>query len=412
MNKVIHAVKNIEIQTMILLGVLLRVILMPFFAHPDIQSTYTRAYSIAFQGENIFSYDQHLSHWIEAIWIKVVSIITGSDIFTPFSNNPDENSFVLLNLFVYKLPYLAFDIGVMILLYILSKNLVQKKSIMAFYIFNPFVLFAVYIFGRYETIPLFFLMLAIYFVKNEKTYLSSVIMGLSILTRFSMVMLLPIYIILVGKNIKEKVSHTVLVLAPYFSISVLKSIFLEQEVSNISGIATGQHANYLLDSGWQINEVLDLYIYPFFIGYGFLMYFGYKLWKSQKNDWELVTLFFALTFLLFYITSFYHPQYIAWFVPFLAIFFFKEKIEERLVIFFLLCFMLPIILLSWGDDILMGVFTPISSSLGDKDLSGVVSNYYPANQLASIARTLVAVGFSIIAAQISIPFVKKLKDEQ
>src|SRR5690606_7894716 len=86
---------------------------------------------------------------------------------------------------------------------------------LAFYFLNPIVLFGVYVFGRYETFPIAFLLASLLAAKNQRHALSSLLFGLMILTRTSLLMLLPMHILLSGNTLRHKVQSLLIAILPF-----------------------------------------------------------------------------------------------------------------------------------------------------------------------------------------------------
>jgi len=205
-NSIIKMNNRQRVITIFVLGIMIRLILMPFFGHGDILSTYKRAYDSAFSNVNVFSYEAQLSHIIEIINLKIYDIFFDRNNLLPLTLSVQENQFTNVNLFIFKLPYLFFDIASFLLIYKLVKKSKYLLISLSFYFLNPILLFSVYIFGRYETFPIGFMLLALYYLKRERLLLSSIVFGFAILTRFSFVLLLPFYFVFISKNIYKKFS--------------------------------------------------------------------------------------------------------------------------------------------------------------------------------------------------------------
>lgn len=112
-----------------------------------------------------------------------------------------------------KLPAILADIGVGYLLYLFS----QRKVIAALYLFNPAVVYVSAVWGQIESLPIFFLLLSLYFSKR-RYYLSQVAFILAVLSKQTALWLLPVFLILWLKEggAKKMFSGLALQLAIFF----------------------------------------------------------------------------------------------------------------------------------------------------------------------------------------------------
>lgn len=63
---------------------------------------------------------------------------------------------------------------------------------------NPISIFVVYIYGRFEVIPIFFILASLYYIKTHRFYLSLLMLGISAATRLYPLLLFIPAIILLG----------------------------------------------------------------------------------------------------------------------------------------------------------------------------------------------------------------------
>jgi len=393
-----------KIIAILAIGILIRVLCMPFFAHVDIMSTYKRAFTIAFEGKNIFSYSQEIPHIVEAITLRIYDIFLDAKNLQPFI--PSKiNSSIQINLFIFKLPYLLFDLTALWILHKLTKKNKLQWKILAFYFLNPLLIFAVYIFGRYETIPITFALLSLLLLKKNRNFLSALSFGIAITTRSSFLIAWPIYVLTVGKKVKDKVAMAVLSILPYILTLIYKNIYIynnaagtDQPVianAEVRWLMNGGHSNYMFGGEFGL-YFAHAKIYPFIFFYAILLYLAFVTWQKKKQDWKVTSNFIAISFALFFATSFYHPQYLAWVVPFVALGLSKKNWRHILTATTGIVLAFPILLLTWARSILFGVAAPLSSTLAAIDLNKEISVYYDAFKLADIARSVISAMFCIL----------------
>lgn len=392
---------NFRIRYILFLGLALRLILMPFFGHVDINSTYTRANNIAFEGDSLFDYSQPLSHLIEVVNLEIYDVYSDKANLNSecYYENPKSRKSVFsrecrpwinFNLFVYKIPYLIFDLLVFLIIMMLFNSVKKKKIALSFYFLNPILIFAVYVFGRYETFPIFFTVYSLFLLKQKRLILSAISFSLAILTRTSFLLLVPFYILLNGKTLLDKIKLLLIVLFPYVLIFVYQTFFLD--ISNEANwLQEGAHTNFIFSTGISLGFGTQIFIYPLIIS--IVIFFLLKRWieGNQMNDWRVNSFYFMLVFMFLFATSYYHPQYLAWFIPFLSINLADSKYrKEILYAFAILVLSFFVVLLRWHNAIIPGVIYPLSPELGSKDITYIVDRFYPYQKLERAAGSVVS----------------------
>jgi len=384
-------IKKHKILLILILGLIIRLVLMPFFTWKDLISTYQRAYEVTFNGENLLNYGQPLSHLIEVINLYIYDIFFKSNHLLPLSRFKSENPYVNFNLFFFKLPYLIFDILSFFILKGLIKNKKSQVISLAFYFLNPILIFSVYMFGRYETFPIAFLLISLYFIKKNKFILSTFTFSLAILSRTSFIILAPIYFILIGKNFRQKILISILTLLP-FVFTVIYKVIILNNLSGIKWLLDGHHVNFLLGS--KLESGVGTNIYPFIISYSVTIYFAIKDWILNKSNWEKCTFYLFITLAQYYSLCYFHPQYLSWIIPLIAILLANIKNKTEILILNIVISLLFIpLLLCWGNNLLFSLAYPISDNLGSIDISGKISEYYDPIKLSNIAKSIISACF-------------------
>jgi len=151
-------------------AVIIRLLLMPFFAHVDVYSEYRRVFYVLENGlyfdnahRPVVFYIELFFAWISQLFIPVTNgLFDLPDPTKSVSNLVDYGFFlndpnVFRHLFFFKLPYLLFDIATAVVIWKFIDKPQHKKLALLIWLFNPVTLFAAYIFGRFEVISLFFL---------------------------------------------------------------------------------------------------------------------------------------------------------------------------------------------------------------------------------------------------------------
>lgn len=379
-------------------GLVIRLLLIPFFAHQDLFSTYGRAYKVAFEGNNLFEFSQPLSHLIETINLKIFSIFYNKDNFLPMSPLRAENLMVNWNLIIFKIPYLIADLlGFLLVMKISKKE--NTLSALILYFFNPISIFAVYMFGRYEVFPVTLILHSLYLLKEKKTLLSALVFGLCILSRTSFVILLPFLILLYGKNLWEKILSAILAVAPYGLVLAYKSFFINA-TNEAQWLTSGAHSNYVFGAKITLLPQWGT-LYITIILLCIVMYFAAIMWikHREKITFDTVSAFYGIALGLYFATTFYHPQYLAWIMPFVivAVSQSKKYRTEHFLATSGISLALPLVLLTWQNAIIPQIALPLNYEAGMFDLVNLVNQYYDFLKLSDIGKSIVSALMFVIS---------------
>lgn len=368
---------RMRINRVILGGILLRFLFMPFTAHNDFLSEHIRVYQIA-EGINLFpSFFQFVSHYMDAFFMKIMMplIPNASQVFVPMEGgittieignmlNFVDSPYIFRTLFMLKVPYLLLEIATVLLV---LKLIGQRKYTMAFlkfWMFNPVIIYAVYIFGRYEIYIFFLLALCLYFgIRKKNIYLAGLFLGMSVVSRAYTFFLIPVLFILLPQRIKDKIIFILFTALPILAVFGFHMTY--PGTRTVHGLeAESQFLRFLFDyslialGGFKLQ--LFVLFYLLFLAALLYITYSYKIkGKGAVNliypDSQLimVSMFCLIFFLIFYLTSPSAAQWFSWFIPFAAIIICRHS--KYMGLFYLL-------IVAWfffwlfNSDI--GVFTP------------------------------------------------------
>jgi Gpi18-like mannosyltransferase len=224
--------------------------------------------------------------------------------------------------YILKLPSNIFDIATAYLLYIfLKEKLDFKSSIVAvlLYTFNPSTIFNTSIWGQFDAIYTFFLVLSIILILKSKYVLSSISFTLGFLTKPQSIALAPLILFLIAM----KKSWKDLITSAFASVATILILIVPLQWSN--------PIDFLFDI---YKEGYGNYPYNSVNAFNFWALFGF--WKSDGTTFMFLDLF-TIGWLLFGLLTAFSLLYL-----------FKrfEIMEEDIVVFtaFILLFgffMLP-----------------------------------------------------------------------
>lgn len=337
MRSVINFIKLPNILNLLILAILIRLLIMPFYFHPDIK-TYHFQSSFLKQGVwHIYSYLQKnkenlplkeefvyfpLTYFFLGTYQFFTSPILGSE-FDSWLSDASSQSInkvgVFRYLFILKLPYLVFDLMIAFLLIKFFKEEKQKREVFILWLFNPFSLAIIYIFSNVDIIPVLLSLISLLLFKNQRFLLSGLILTLAIGFKAYPILFLP-FLLLNIKDFKKAVLMTsvslgtvVAIIAPFWSTAFLNSAF-------VSGLTTR-----LIFPGISIGFGEALMVGVVLLSVLFFSALNSK--KDMENSW-----YYLLAVLLSVFSSIhFHIQWLLWIIPFLILFYIHQKEDGKLV---------------------------------------------------------------------------------
>ena len=231
---------------------------------------------------------------------------------------------------LWKLPAVFSDIGIGILIYFISQKMYKRTEWTAlrlslWYIVNPITLYVSGFHGQSESVWVFLVLLAWYFIIFQKRIIvAAVIMALAIAYKLPAILLFPALFLSIQENDKK-------ILFAIFVGSVTSLSFLPEIITSFAAI-NRQVLQYSSIIGiWGFSGVLSKVLQPLifvgmikkiafalkvllFVTVGWT-YFKYYL-SSYKNFFDLCLVILVL-FLVF--TPGFGTQYLLWPLPFLVI---------------------------------------------------------------------------------------------
>ena len=379
----------------LLIGLLIRLTFMPITLHFDLLSIYQRSALIAYGGDLGIGFGQLFAHYIHAFSLlifkpfmpyieSILPGMTGSANWVTwrlFTIHPN----VFRTLFLFKIPYLVFDLGcALLLLAIFQDNQDRKKGLTAFkfWMINPVVIFSAFIFSRYEPIVIFFILLSLYYAKNNLSVRALFSLGVAVIVRSYPLMLVPFFVIIIGKTFWERLKLAFWGLLPLLVVTVLSRAF--QGISEAEVWARMHHSTYLMVLRWSMSYKYDV-IFVFFMGYTIILLYTYfrtnhsftDLWKNN-----------LILLLFFYATCFFHPHYFMWLIPFLTFWIVKDKRFIGLFAIQIVCWI--VYSFQWKAVLAGYLFAPFNYSYFTSLLSPfeIVDKYYPAGNFIKIFRSI------------------------
>lgn len=356
---------NLNFFYILLLGLLIRIIIIPFFGHIDVLSEARRVY---FWTENNIFFDtisRNTTMFIEAVFLKLTLFLLpdekamfylenmrNSTAIHPHSFEFVSHTTIFRTLFVLKLPFLVFDLLTAVVLYSYHERSSSALTSCKLWLFNPVTIFAFYIFGRFESIPIFFIAAAILATKRKRFLLAALLLGLSVNGRELMILYAPIFMIAVfaeplsQMSLQKKVAALLL---SFLALVIVLQLYVPffNDVQTSLGKKAGSIAQEKRVQHLFAFNIHSIRLIPFV--YSFICIW---VWSSRVDIHKKLLLGCGLAMMSFFAFSSHTAHFTSWMVIFPAFFIGYIKDMTRPFLSFCLAW-----LLYWCFLTDLGVFT-------------------------------------------------------
>jgi hypothetical protein len=383
----------------LLIGLFLRFLFMPFFVQVDILSSYQRAAGQLFKTvPETLPVIQLAMHYIHVFFLKIINPIIPKlsailEIPDPWWTFIADNQ-VFRMLSIMKFPYFLFDLACAFLLLRFTKDAKTNLKVFKHWMINPIVIFVTYIFARFDVIPLFITLLALYFAMKDRKYISIFFLVLSIVMRFFPVFILPFLIIYLAKSKKDYIIFSIFGILGILALEIGSRVISGE--SALFKLLNSQHFTFIIALQWGM-EGLHVNLFPLVI---FFTLSIISFFEMRSKSFSNLLRYCLIAFLLWFSFGYFHPQYLLWSIPFLIF----QFVEEDKVFYYhiLQILIIPFILLYWGQLVTTFLFSPIDSKFFTTlpDLVDIIRKYYSPSKFANI--------FSSIFSGVSIWIIYKV----
>jgi hypothetical protein len=317
-------------KNILILAIILRVLIMPWFFHPDMKSQHFHFQFLSKRIVNIFSYVEQnkktlpYTDTFNYLPLTYLSFGTIHTLLKPLYPPQfyqwlndwgiDQNNYsnLIFYMFILKLPYLIFDLicGVYLL------KLFGKK-VFNFWLFNPFTIYLIYCLGNFDIIPVTLSVMAYFYLTKNKNFLSFTLLGIASALKLYPLLLLPFFLFYKKPKITNLITNSF-----YYLLPIILSIapFLSDK-SFIKSFTSSGLSQLLFNQ-----KIFNIPIFPIL----YLIIFGLFFLKRIKIDKA-----FLLLFLIFISFVPFHSQWILWFLPF-TLYLYNQKNKKIIFLFTLL----------------------------------------------------------------------------
>jgi Gpi18-like mannosyltransferase len=266
----------IYLALLLLVACVIRLLLFPLQGYQNDMGTFSYWFNAA-ASEGIrpfYTYVLQNVGWIDYPPFNVY-------LFYAFGSLGKAFSTVDMTFFVKLVPTI-FDVATSAVIYtFLRKHLTSKQSLIttAFYAFNPAIIYNVAVWGQFDAIYTFFLLLSMLLALKRKPEMSAVVFGIAILTKPQSIALLPLIAVLIFKKsgIKRLLTSIATFAATIFVLILPFEWSNGNPITFLSQIYFGAYGNYQYTS---INAFNFWGLFGLWIPDGALSYVGWALFAA------------------------------------------------------------------------------------------------------------------------------------
>ena len=226
------------------------------------------------------------------------------------------------------------------LLLTLLKLLPQRSSfVLKVYWLSPVIIFASYGLGLNDVIPASILLLAVFFLRQNKMFTSAAFLGFSVSAKLSMLVAPPFFLVYLFNN--RSLRHYVWSLAlglVCFGLVLGAPFFASSEaVMMLFGNPEMSKAFHLV---FPLSNNVDVYVLP-------LIYLSllYMSWRIRPLNFDLFAILIGISFLMIVLLTPGSPGWLIWSIPFLVLYQSKgDKTAIILITVFSFSYLLQMVL--------------------------------------------------------------------
>ncbi len=291
-----------------------------------------------------------LIYWYYGLWQGILVNGLQLSLFDDYlieSASDFGNFWFSLHLLLIKFPLLPIDLLGGWLFAKLFNDRKQQLWAWGLWLFNPLNLFATYMMGQFDLIPVVGMIGALYLVKRNRWNWAAISLGVGIAFKlFPLFLIVPF--VLMKQSWRQRIILFILTLAPYV-LSILPYI-------GSSGYrATAMVAEQSMKSlyaGIALSGGEKILLYPW------LLAIVYGWWYYSKPIIEKLWSRWLVVLLLFLSLTHYHPQWLLWLAPLVMIDLIQTKGRYlMLVLAALVCWLGQLIL--FDQSLSLGLWAPI-----------------------------------------------------
>lgn len=257
------------------------------------------------------------------LWILSIPRIILSPFFTG-----DYNQVSHLSIFVYRIPVLLADIGILIILLRWLRK--YSRQVLILYWLSPVLFYINYIHGQLDVIPIACLFISAYFLMKEKFWFSAIVLGIAISSKTNIFLILPFFFVYYLKNKNITLPRVIAYCLTTIAIFVICNLPFIFNKNFIFMVFQNTKQVKVFDFYYHFSDQVLFYFTPA----AYLTLFIRSLdFKSYNKDIFIMFLGFSFGILTIFIPPMQGWYY--WIIPFFIFFYIKQK-EAPIFSFYLL----------------------------------------------------------------------------
>jgi|TARA_B100001964_G_scaffold192152_1_gene214750 hypothetical protein len=361
--------ERFNIKQWFLISLLLRLIVMPFTVHGDMFHIYNVPHFFSHGEWNAYeiAVEKYITYYppfamIFFAFVQLIFRLLFHD-FEEFTHTLGflgekalyESEHLYLSLFLMKLPYLVFDCLLILTCWKMLPGCKRKHDFMVFWAVNPIVIYSAYMFGQFDIIPSFFVILSCYFsLQKGKGHYACLSLAAGCLFKLFPIVFLPVVLLISSRNMKDFVRLSFYGIIPIlFFYGIFYLVSGEAVFKLLSIVSDISRAKFSFDMKLLIFRICQAVIY-------FLICFHAFFYREKLNYTLLIQYFLAVCIALLWEVNLPATHYFIWIIP-LIILYIQEHPEWKKPLYFL---MLIIFLAGLKPRTgTLGIFAPINPEL-------------------------------------------------
>jgi uridine kinase len=227
------------------------------------------------------------------------------------------DGFSIADSFLYRLPLLFADLGI---LFVLIRWLKTKtRQVLIWYWLSPVLIYINYFHGQMDVIPMAFLIGSLYLLFKNKWLAAFLFLGLAIACKTNMVLVLPFYLIYIVRTPHVSWSKSILsFLVLLLTVLVFNLPYIGSEAYRTM-VYNNPVQQQVFDLYYEFNEELVIYFIPAIYFVLVLWYLSFRFVNRDQLILFLAFTFLALTIMIAPMQGWYY-----WVLPLLVYFVIKQ----------------------------------------------------------------------------------------
>jgi hypothetical protein len=372
-----------NVKQWILVGILIRFILVPFTMHTDIIFIHQfphllyhgqwNVYEIAEKSFNS-SYYPAITLFVFAFFDFVFcSLFSSYEAFIHSLSSTNLN--VILNsenifssLMLIKTPYFIFEALTFLVGMKMIKNDNAKKKFAFLMATNPLIIYSLYLFGQFDLLPAYFLLVAGFFaLRNGQEHFGSIAIACGFMSKIFPIIFFPLFLLIAADSIKKAIK-----LILYFLLPILVIYPILYLINGDSIFFIFKKFSYNLNTTQSVEHIFIRFFQV--TTYGVICWHAFFVAKKQISYPLLAKYFLATYMAAYWGLNIHFTHYLIWQIPFFILLAsFSPEWEKKMYIFIFIIFLAGL----RARSSFIGLFAPLNPEFflslpSLKDITGFI----------------------------------------